>query len=159
MSDYAPPPPPGDVPPPPPPPPPGMPPVPASGAPTYTYADWPLRAQGWLIDFFGPWLVAILVSVFISDLLGWILWLGALGWGIYNGYLQGETGQSTGKKIAGIRLVREADGQLIGGGLGIGRFFLHILDAIPCYLGFLWPLWDAKRQTFADKIVTTVVIR
>jgi hypothetical protein len=26
------------------------------------------------------------------------------------------------------------------------------------YLGYLWPLWDAKRQTFADKICSTVVL-
>lgn len=155
------PPPPGDVPPPPPPtpPPPGMPPVPAGGAPTYDYADWPLRAQSFVIDYFGPWLLSFLVYYFISWSLGTLFWLGAIGWGVYNGYLQGETGQSTGKKIAGTRLVREADGQVIGGGLGVGRFFLHILDAIPCYVGFLWPLWDPKRQTFADKIVKTAVIK
>jgi hypothetical protein len=34
----------------------------------------------------------------------------------------------------------------------------HILDSLPCYLGYLWPLWDAKRQTFADKVMGTVVI-
>jgi hypothetical protein len=48
---------------------------------------------------------------------------------------------------------------VIGGGMGIGRHLLHILDALPCYLGFLWPLWDGKRQTFADKIVKSVVVR
>ena len=47
---------------------------------------------------------------------------------------------------------------MFGGGAGIGRFFLHIIDALPCYLGFLWPLWDAKRQTFADKVMGTLVI-
>ncbi|MDQ1539752.1 MAG: hypothetical protein QOH29_478, partial [Actinomycetota bacterium] len=26
------------------------------------------------------------------------------------------------------------------------------------YLGYLWPLWDSKRQTFADKILKTVVV-
>jgi uncharacterized RDD family membrane protein YckC len=25
-------------------------------------------------------------------------------------------------------------------------------------LGYLWPLWDDKRQTFADKICSTVVL-
>ena len=77
---------------------------------------------------------------------------------LYNAYLSGVTGQSIGKKQAGIRLLRESDGQVIGGGLGIGRYFLHILDALPCYIGFLWPLWDAKKQTFADKILHTVVV-
>ncbi len=38
------------------------------------------------------------------------------------------------------------------------RAILHILDALPCLIGYLWPLWDSKRQTFADKIMGTVVI-
>ncbi len=24
------------------------------------------------------------------------------------------------------------------------------------YIGYLWPLWDAKRQTFADNVCGTV---
>jgi uncharacterized RDD family membrane protein YckC len=38
------------------------------------------------------------------------------------------------------------------------RDICHIVDAIICYVGFLFPLLDAKRQTLADKIVKTVVI-
>ena len=38
------------------------------------------------------------------------------------------------------------------------RQLAHILDGIPCYIGYLWPLWDAKRQTFADKVIGTYVI-
>jgi hypothetical protein len=37
------------------------------------------------------------------------------------------------------------------------RDLAHIVDSLACYLGWLWPLWDAKRQTFADKLVKTVV--
>jgi hypothetical protein len=55
--------------------------------------------------------------------------------------------------------VLEATGQPVGGGLGIGRYFLHIVDSIPCYIGYLWPLWDAKKQTFADKLVKTLVVK
>jgi uncharacterized RDD family membrane protein YckC len=159
-------PPPAPPPPPPPsaPPPPGYQQPPAYGAaPTPQWsgpplAEWPKRAQGYLIDYLGPAIVASFVQWFISSALGFIVWLAALGWGIYNGYLNGQTGQSYGKQTMGLRLVRESDGQLIGGGAGIGRFFLHILDALPCYIGFLWPLWDAKKQTFADKIMGTVVL-
>ena len=38
------------------------------------------------------------------------------------------------------------------------RQLAHVLDGLPCYLGYLWPLWDAKRQTFADKVIGTYVI-
>jgi hypothetical protein len=33
------------------------------------------------------------------------------------------------------------------------------LDSLACYVGWLWPIWDSKRQTFADKIMKTVVVR
>ena len=120
-------------------------------------ADWPKRAIGALIDFIGPW---IIVAVFfaISTALGLLLWLAALAWALYNAYLNGETGQSFGKKQAGIKLISEQTGQTIGGGLGIARYFVHVVDALPCYIGFLFPLWDAKRQTLADKIMKTVVV-
>jgi uncharacterized RDD family membrane protein YckC len=74
----------------------------------------------------------------------------------YLGHLEGTTGQTPGKAMQGTRLV-DQKGELLGSGQGIGRKFLHILDWI-CFIGFLWPLWDAKRQTFADKILDTYVV-
>lgn len=38
------------------------------------------------------------------------------------------------------------------------RDLLHTVDGF-FYVGYLWPLWDAERQTFADKIVQTVAVR
>lgn len=73
-------------------------------------------------------------------------------------YRAGKTGQSIGKSAMGIKLVGEADGQPIGILRAFLRDILHFLDAIVCYLGFLWPLWDTKKQTFSDKIMKTVVI-
>ena len=72
---------------------------------------------------------------------------------------QGRTGWSLGKQALGIRLLKEDSGQPMGAGLCFVRSIVHLVDAIPCYLGFLWPLWDAKKQTFADKIMTTVVVQ
>jgi hypothetical protein len=61
--------------------------------------------------------------------------------------------------MAGTKLVSATTGQSIGGGMGFGRAVVHILDGLPCYLGYLWPLWDSKRQTFADKIIGTYVLK
>ena len=33
-----------------------------------------------------------------------------------------------------------------------------MLDGLA-YVGYLWPLWDDERQTFADKILRTGVVR
>jgi uncharacterized RDD family membrane protein YckC len=106
----------------------------------------------------------IIAAIFgaIADALGAIMalitYLAAVGFSFYNMYLNGSTGQSIGKRLTGLKVVGEQTGQPIGGGMGIGRGFLHIVDAIPCYIGFLWPLWDEKKQTFSDKIVSTLVI-
>lgn len=95
--------------------------------------------------------------------LGFVLMVAAsvigLAIGLWLCYREGTTGQTPGKRVVGIRLVREADGQPIGFGLAFVRRLCHILDGLACDLGYLWPLWDAKRQTFADKIMATVVIR
>ncbi|MBO0854536.1 MAG: RDD family protein, partial [Nocardia sp.] len=82
----------------------------------------------------------------------------ALGIWLWMRYREGTTGQTPGKKLLGIRLIREDDGQVLGFGTAVGRNICHVLDGLPCYLGYLWPLWDEKSQTFADKIIGTIVI-
>jgi uncharacterized RDD family membrane protein YckC len=136
----------------------GQPPGYGYGQAPAPYASWGLRVGSACIDFVIP---SIIASVFrpISTPIYLILSLLALAWGLYNAYLAGSTGQSIGKKMVGTRLVRVSDGQSIGGGAGIGRYFLHILDGLPCLLGYLWPLWDARKQTFADKIIGSVVVK
>jgi len=71
-------------------------------------------------------------------------------------FRQGRTGQSIGKRALGIRLVEERTGQPPGAGMTFVRELAHVLDGF-FYIGYLWPLWDEKRQTFADKVVGTVV--
>ena len=78
----------------------------------------------------------------------------------YNRWFQaGKTGQSWGKKVLGIRLVGEQTGQPIDAGMAFVRDLTHFIDGIICYIGFLFPLWDAKKQTLADKIIKTLVVR
>lgn len=134
--------------------------APPYGAPGYSpsgqLATWIYRVGGRLIDslIFGvpPALIGLATNRAIGNVLSFV------GLAII-GYLNGATGQTPGKKIVGLRLVRERDGQLLGGGMGIVREIAHFLDTIACLIGWLWPLWDQKRQTFADKICGTVVVR
>jgi uncharacterized RDD family membrane protein YckC len=141
------------------------PPGPSGGA--YTYANWGQRAGAYLIDY-APiavaWFVLFILNLIIqSAAFGLILWLlfsvGSLAWWIYNRVItMGNTGQSLGKRVLGIRLIGEASGAPIGAGTAFVRDIAHIVDSIICYVGWLFPLWDAKAQTLADKIMTTVVI-
>ncbi len=82
-----------------------------------------------------------------------------LGYLVWNyGYRQGTTGSSIGKSIMKFKVVSEKTGQPIGFGLSIVRQLAHFVDAVICYIGYLFPLWDSKRQTLADKIMTTVCL-
>jgi len=90
--------------------------------------------------------------------VGFVLMLIAFGWQWYNRWLiAGRTGQSMGKRVLSTKLVAEVNGQPIGAVNAFLRDLLHILDGVAD-LGYLWPLWDAKRQTFSDMIMKTVVV-
>ncbi|MEU4249414.1 RDD family protein [Amycolatopsis sp. NPDC026612] len=134
--------------------------------PPRNYANWGQRAGALLIDI-SPVLVidllALVVTASGAQGFGAALYglgaLAGLGWTIYNRWIQqGNTGQSLGKRVLGIKLISEHTGQPIGAGSAFLRDLCHIVDNLPCYIGYLWPLWDDKSQTFADKILNTVVV-
>lgn len=87
-----------------------------------------------------------------------VLWLISIGWSIYNRWITaGRTGQSLGKRVMKIKLISEQTGRPIGAGNAFLRDIVHIVDG-AAYIGYLWPLWDEKRQTFADKIMQDIVV-
>ncbi|MBB5956280.1 putative RDD family membrane protein YckC [Saccharothrix tamanrassetensis] len=140
---------------------------PAFAPPATGYAEWGSRAVGALIDYVAPGvIVAILVIVgsvsgdpTIALVLSGVGYLALLGWLIYNSwYLAGTTGQSYGKKMAKIKLLKEETGQPIGFGNAFVRHLCHAVDSLPCYAGWFAPLWEAKKQTWADKILGTIVV-
>jgi uncharacterized RDD family membrane protein YckC len=131
---------------------------PAPGAPTIPYANWGQRAGAYLIDVL-PVVILDSIGIHISFAVYALFGLIGLAYTIYNRwYLGGTTGQSFGKKALNLRLVSEQTGQPIGPLMAFVRDICHILDSIACLIGWLFPLWDAKRQTFADKIIGTIVI-
>lgn len=91
--------------------------------------------------------------------LAFVLWLLTLAYLVWNfGYRQGKTGSSIGKSVLKFKVVSEKTWQPIGFGLSLVRQLVHWVDQLACYIGFLWPLWDNKRQTFADMIMGTVCV-
>ena len=98
----------------------------------------------------GTWIGgAILLAADIS-LLAFTIW---------NQWVrQGRRGASIGKACLHLTVVDDRQGRPIGVLLTIVRSLAHVLDAIPFYLGYLWPLVDGRRQTFADKVMGTVVL-
>ncbi|MER6123978.1 RDD family protein [Streptomyces sp. NPDC001795] len=125
-----------------------------------SYANWGQRFLGTLVDglvFLVPYVLVILGRKVPALML--VGGLAIIGIAIWQLIMEGRTGQTIGKKALGIRLVRESDGQPLGVGMAFVRRIAHFLDSLACYLGWLWPAWDAKRQTFADKVCSSIVIR
>ncbi|MEU3726247.1 RDD family protein [Streptomyces sp. NPDC031705] len=114
----------------------------------------PMYALGFIDLFNAPDPATAQPGVFFA--IG-LLYAAAMGF--FQLFKEGSTGQTIGKKAVGISLRREADGTTLGFGKAFVRKLAHVLDGLPCQIGWLWPLWDAKRQTFADKVCGTVVIR
>ncbi|MEU7320296.1 RDD family protein [Streptomyces griseoviridis] len=145
---------------------PGYPQAPQGGVPQYgyggqpPYAHWGLRFLATLVDgliILVPYLLVLVGrKVPVLMLIGFLAVIGVAVWLLFQ---EGKTGQTPGKKALGIRLVRESDGQPLGFGMAFVRRLAHFLDSVACYLGWLWPLWDAKKQTFADKVCASIVIR
>lgn len=72
--------------------------------------------------------------------------------------LQALTGWPPGKLVVGVRVLRERSSVPAGLWTTLVRWVLHLLDAV-LLIGYLRPLWHAKRQTFADSIARTVVVQ
>ncbi|MFD0509361.1 RDD family protein [Streptomyces chiangmaiensis] len=95
----------------------------------------------------------------VGTILGWVGVLPIICALVYQVIREGRTGQTLGKAVLGIRAVRDRDGRTLGIGRALGRRLLQPLNCVVLGLGWSWPLWDDRRQTFADKIVGAVVLR
>lgn len=71
--------------------------------------------------------------------------------------MQAYLGVTPGKIVMGIAVVHEGDARPIGLVQTVVRWLLHILDSI-LLIGYLRPLWNDQRKTFADSIMATVVL-
>jgi uncharacterized RDD family membrane protein YckC len=72
--------------------------------------------------------------------------------------LAAHGGQTIGKRLVGIRVVRE-DGEPVGLVSVLVRHCAgYLLSALGAFLGFLWVVWDPKHQGWHDKIARTIVV-
>ena len=81
-------------------------------------------------------------------------------WYLWNlTYLVGRHGQSWGRKIAGIKVINNEGGP-IGFWKALGRNLIELSISLPfLYLGFLWVIWDKRKQAWHDKLFRTYVVR
>jgi uncharacterized RDD family membrane protein YckC len=102
-----------------------------------------IPGSGSFIDkLFGPASAGILTVLYIISyhIFFWVL-----------------AGQTPGKAFMGLRVVT-VEGRKISPARALLRIIGYAFSAIPLYLGFLWVLWDDRRQGWHDKLAGTCVI-
>jgi uncharacterized RDD family membrane protein YckC len=117
------------------------------------FASWGARAGAWILDA-----LIILIGVLI---LGWILQSFMMA-------RKGEkNGMTLGKQAVGIAAIRE-DGQPWNFGTALLREFVikgllfWLIGGnlfFPWLLDYLWPLWDERKQSLHDKLVSSYVVK
>jgi uncharacterized RDD family membrane protein YckC len=120
-----------------------------AGAAAETNPDGTLTDEstgGILAALFGAFVVTVIITI------------------AYELVLVAIKGQTVGKMIMGIKIVRSADGQVPGFGPAFMRWLLPIVGAVICGIGallvYLSPLFDSsgRVQGWHDKAANTLVI-
>lgn len=126
-------------------------------------ATWATRAGALGLDILpGAALLATAALVALSVPLRSTLWwvcvfigaVAALSTAFNRLVLPAIAGQSVGRAVFGITIVRR-DGAAVGAWLLLLRDVAHLLDTAAVFIGWLWPLWDPRRRTFADVLLRT----
>ncbi|MEX0580288.1 MAG: RDD family protein [Mycobacterium sp.] len=136
--------------------------VTAAGGPV---ADWSARAGAFTVDvLFG---LGVLIAAGLVALSarpqGWLWWLcvviaavALLAIAVNRYALPAILGWSLGRSMFGIAVVGR-DGAMAGPAVLVLRDVAHVLDTVPLFSGWLWPLVDARGRTFADLVARTEV--
>jgi Mce-associated membrane protein len=132
-----------------------------------TAAPWHIRAAAYAVDVLPGAAVAattevVCLAVPLRSAWWWIcvvvLATAATLTVVNRVVLPATIGWSLGRALTGIVVVRP-DGTAVGVGRLLVRELAHWLDTWSVFVGWLWPLWDARRRTFADLLLHTEVHR
>lgn len=130
-------------------------------------ASWPARAGAITVDIL-PGLGVIVTTALLALTApadGWVRWMFIVALAVTFFLMAANrlvlpvaTGWTLGRALFGIA-VRRADGRPVGVLRVTGRELAHLLDTLAVFVGWLWPLWDRRRRTFADLLAGTEVYR
>jgi len=123
-----------------------------------------IRFGAAIIDSVVVWAISSVLSYFLlADIVGYrfsllasIFWF-PIPW-LYYWLFTGLKGQTLGKMAVGIKVVN-AEGYMPGLGTAALREVLgKFISIIALYLGFIWIIWDGRKQGWHDKIAKTYVV-
>jgi len=66
-------------------------------------------------------------------------------------------GATLGKMALGLRVVR-SDGESLGWGIALGRYFMHLVSYIILFIGFIMAGFDDEKRALHDRVCDTRVI-
>ncbi len=104
---------------------------------------------GLLLDMFTPNRPAPLDALIVASGLVFSVAYFVAAWA--------RSGQTIGKMFLGIKVVG-SDGAPLSWGAAVLRYIGYIVNALVLSLGFLWIVFDAKRQGWHDKIARSYVV-
>jgi uncharacterized RDD family membrane protein YckC len=134
-------------------------------------ASWWERVGAFLLDEVGAWVFWIVAVLIVTSASSSLTPAKSISWEvpafvivpqlIYFAVLDGRY-QSVGKLVVGIAVRDEDSGQPIGFQRALRRWLLYLLYwalVIPGVVASLSPLWDARRQSWHDEAVGSVVVK
>lgn len=139
-------------------------------APVWELSGWWRRVGALIVDLVIIWVPLSILAGLVGLRDSGFQWVFAFAASsaYYMLTMSAWQGQTVGKRIAGIRVVRE-DGKPVDMTFAFVRQIIIImilfntlgavLLLIPSLLNYLWPLWDDKHQALHDKIAHSRVVR
>lgn len=124
------------------------------------YASFWRRFGGYLLDAIivgvGTTIISLIISAAISSALGPVI---GFVIGVTYVVLLNANGGTLGKQAVGIRLQDAETGEDIGMSRALLRYIVAIASGLVLGLGYLWSIWDDKKQTWHDKAAGSIVVK
>ncbi len=129
--------------------------------------DKPKRGDYELADI-GTRFIALIIDSIILGVITGVLFAGARTTGGVIGFIVGvayhwyfltqQNGQTPGKRIMGIRVIK-VTGEPLQFADVLVRYIGYYINSVIIMLGWIWALMDKDRQGWHDKLAGTYVVR
>jgi uncharacterized RDD family membrane protein YckC len=128
------------------------------------------RSANYELAGLGTRLIALIIDGFVLGIISWVigLVLGDTATGGIGGFIIGvayqwyfltqQNGQTPGKKLMGIRVIK-VNGQPLQGADAVIRYIGYYINSIVIMIGWVWAIFDENNQGWHDKLAGTYVVR
>ena len=131
-----------------------------SVSPNPEYAGFWKRSLAYSVDNLIIWLASLSLgfTIRINSSGGMVFLPALLISAAYFIFFWMRDGQTLGNRLLAIKVIRE-DGQKFDIATGIIRYIGYLISGIVLWMGFLWVIWDKKKQGWHDKMAKTIVVK